>query len=213
MSFNRVCRHKQPPVLSYNLRRLLADDTITKVFCDNFSHGDKKSLGVYYVPDATTATGSATANATDDDNQQQQQQRQRRKPFSEGPVVDLEVLAAELLGETKVPRGLSKILTLLDVPPGLSKDNVLRIGKPSGKAKRGNGRLKDVGRYALIEQGKAKPLYGGIAELSEEERRYAALDSWCTLQAYKRLLQLRSELRQQEHQQQQQQQEEQSVPA
>ena len=44
-------------------------------------------------------------------------------------------------------------------------------------------RYKNIGRFALIEQGKARPLRG-VDDLSEREQQYCALDSWCTLQAY-----------------------------
>ncbi len=65
-----------------DLRRVLADDTIVKVFCDNFSHHDKTSLGLPTPSDMTT-----------------------------GPIVDLEFLAAKLMGATKVARGLPRIVS------------------------------------------------------------------------------------------------------
>jgi hypothetical protein len=48
------------------------------------------------------------------------------------------------------------------------------------------GRFKDVARFSMIEQGKAPPLKS-IHDLKKKEQQYAALDAWCTLQAYKRL--------------------------
>jgi hypothetical protein len=58
------------------------------------------------------------------------------------------------------------------------------IRKPKGQ-----GRFTKVGRFALIEQGKAPPLKS-IDELTFEEKQYAALDAWCTLYAYRRLQEL-----------------------
>jgi len=62
--------------------------------------------------------------------------------------------------------------------PQLQQNNI-RIVKPRNT----NQRYKNIGRFALIEQGKARPLRG-VADLSEREQQYCALDSWCTLQAY-----------------------------
>lgn len=132
--------------LSNDLSRLLSEDRIVKVFCDNYAHNDKRSLGLTDIPVDLTV----------------------------GPVVDLEDMAAQLLGPVKVARGLPRIVTLC-----LPELNV-RIGKPS------TGRLKNVGRFAWIEQGKAPPLKS-IYDLSAKKRQYAALDAWCTLLAYKRM--------------------------
>ena len=139
--------------LSANLKLLLADNTITKVFCDNFAHHDKKALGIHHQD---------TDHATD---------------YSHGPIVDLEVLAASALGPTKVARGLSRIVTL--AMPAL---NVI-IVKPSPS---GGKRFKDIGRFAMIEQGKAPPLTS-FRDLSPKEKFYAAMDAWATLLAYKRI--------------------------
>mmetsp|Transcript_437 Transcript_437/g.825 ORF Transcript_437/g.825 Transcript_437/m.825 type:complete len:290 (-) Transcript_437:297-1166(-) len=134
--------------LSSHIRRLLTDDSIVKVFCDNFSHKDKKSLGLETNGD-----------------------------FSKPPIVDLESICNIVTGiNAKVPRGLSNIVSLCF--PELN----VRIKKPNQSSKR----FKNIGRFAMIEQGKAKPL-GGLNDLSAEEQQYAALDSWCTLQAYARL--------------------------
>ena len=70
--------------LSKHLRRLLSDDRITKVFCDNGSHRDKTSLSLSVPSDMTS-----------------------------GAVVDLEVLATDRLGPVKSPRGIGKLLTLV----------------------------------------------------------------------------------------------------
>jgi hypothetical protein len=69
--------------LSENVQRLLSDDTIVKVFCENGAHRDKRSLGLCVPDDMVT-----------------------------GPVVDLEYLAAECMGHVKVPRGIGKLVAL-----------------------------------------------------------------------------------------------------
>jgi len=135
--------------LSKDLVRLLRDDSVVKVFCDNFAHKDKICLG---LADLIPNNG-----------------------FIEGHVVDLEALATKVLGPVKVARGLSRII-VLSMPDEIN--NAL-IQKPTSK-----GRFKNVGRFCLIEQGKKPPLKS-IRQLSEKELQYAALDSWCTLQAYK----------------------------
>lgn len=70
--------------ISKHVRRLLKDDSIIKVFCDNFSHHDKTCLGLTIKPDSYTS----------------------------GSIVDIEVITAKLLGPVKVARGLSRIMTL-----------------------------------------------------------------------------------------------------
>ena len=87
--------------LSRHAKRLLSDDSIIKVFCDNFSHRDKISLGI----DKLSMPADLTI----------------------GPVVDLEAVAARLLGPVKTPRGLSKIVTM----SGLC-GNDIKIGKLKG---------------------------------------------------------------------------------
>jgi hypothetical protein len=143
--------------LSQNIQRLLQDDSITKVFCDNFSNKDKKSLGMALL----------TLPEKDD--------------FTTPPIVDLEFMAMELLGPVKVARGLGKLTTMCMPELGV------RIEKPKNpKGGKIYGRLSRIGRFALIEQGKAKPLRG-LFDLSKEEQHYAALDAWITLQIYHRL--------------------------
>ena len=137
--------------LSADLRRLIEDDDIIKVFCDNFAHHDKLSLG---IPVDKNNSG-----------------------FSQGSILDLEVLASKLLGPTKVPRGLSRIVTLT-----MPELNVLVQKPPPAKG----ARFKTIGRFTLIEQGKIPPLKS-LRDLSRKDQRYAALDAWATLQAYKRL--------------------------
>ena len=99
--------------------------------------------------------------------------------YIHSPIIDLEVLSSHLFGYTKVARGLAKIVTMSMMP---ELQNV-RIVKPRAT----NQRYKNIGRFALIEQGKARPLRG-VSDLSEGEQQYCALDSWCTLQAYLSIL-------------------------
>lgn len=146
--------------ISVGLLRLLQDDSIVKVFCDNFAHKDKKSLGI--LP--STRIPSSAREKQDDD-------------YTNPPIVDLESLAAQLLGPVQVPRGLSRLVTLL-----LEDRQGVRIEKP----KSSKGRLGNIGRFAWIEQGKAPPLRG-IADLSQKEKDYAALDAWCTLHVYEKI--------------------------
>jgi hypothetical protein len=105
-----------------------------------------------------------------------------------GDVVDLEVIANKLLGEAKSPRGLSRLVTL--TMPELN----VRIEKPKPKefyGKEGRkGRWHSIGRFSLIEQGKAPPLQS-VSDLSRHEQQYAALDAWCTLQVYGRFIKAR----------------------
>ncbi len=139
--------------LSSNLTRLLRDNNITKVFCDNFSHADKIALGID-IPSSNHLS----------------------EEYTKPPIIDLEVLSAKLFGVTKVARGLAKIVSMTTIIPELSN---VRIVKPRST----NQRYKNIGRFALIEQGKARPLRG-VSDLNEREQQYCALDSWCTLKAY-----------------------------
>ena len=150
-----------PPKISDNLQRLLQDESIIKVFCDNYSHHDKKSLGIVDV------TGKVVGKESDDDVDV-------LVPFSTGSILDLEVLASQVLGPVQVARGLSKIVTLI-----MPELNDVLIGKPKSKPKR----IKNIGPFAMIEQGKAPPLRS-LRDLSKKVQYYAALDAWVTLQAY-----------------------------
>lgn len=96
-----------------------------------------------------------------------------------GSIVDLEAMASEIYGPTSVARGLTRIVSML-------RD--ARVEKPNRSSQ---GRWANIGRYAAIEQGKAPPLRS-VWQLSEEERRYAALDAVVTLDAYQRLQTIRS---------------------
>jgi len=133
--------------ISNHLVRLIRDESVVKVFCDNFAHKDKLCLGL-----------SA---------------KEIPRDLTVGHLVDLEAIAAKLLGPVKVPRGLSRIVVL-----SMPELNV-HIRKPNSK-----GRFKNVGLFCLIEQGKKPPLKS-IHELTAKELQYAALDSWCTMQAFK----------------------------
>ena len=96
--------------------------------------------------------------------------------MTSGPIVELEQLAALHLGKTNTARGLARILT---AAMGDELGQV-RLGKPPRSK---NQRWKDIGRFARIEQGKAKPLRK-LADLTTAEQQYAALDAWCTLEAF-----------------------------
>eukprot|EP00977_Amphora_coffeiformis_P008613 scaffold1953_cov176-Amphora_coffeaeformis.AAC.31 len=144
--------------LSLHLQRLLNDASIIKVFCDNFSHRDKLSLGIHLNNDGES---SSILNMTS------------------GPIVELEHLAALHLGKASTARGLARILTAA-MGDDLAQ---VRLGKPPRSK---NQRWKDIGRFALIEQGKAKSLRR-VADLTAREQQYAALDAWCTLEAFSRL--------------------------
>lgn len=94
--------------------------------------------------------------------------------LTQGHIVDLESITATHFGRGKVDRGLTRIVTLC--MPELN----VQIRKPK------RARLADIGRFALMEQGKI-PRIQSVWNLSPKERQYAALDAWCTLQAYNRL--------------------------
>lgn len=65
----------------------------------------------------------------------------------------------------------------------------VRIEKPL-RAKGGmKARFANIGRFALIEQGKAKPLES-LRDLPLREQQYAAIDAWFTLAVYERLQQI-----------------------
>lgn len=91
-------------------------------------------------------------------------------------LVNLEQVAASRMGPVGVARGLSKLACL--TIPELSG---VQISKESGTQ-----RLKDVGTFTAIEQG-FRPRLHGFRDLTPEERRYAAVDAWCTLQIWRHL--------------------------
>ncbi|KAG7365535.1 3'-5' exonuclease [Nitzschia inconspicua] len=144
--------------LSKDMERLLRDDGITKVFCDNFAHKDKRCLGI-------GTTTNQNEGSTD---------------YTVPPIVDIEMLAMEPLGYVKSPRGLGRLVTLT-----MPEMNV-RIEKPKDSKGTSKGRFANINRFARIEQGKAKPLRG-LWDLSHKEQTYAALDAWCTLKVYQQL--------------------------
>jgi hypothetical protein len=156
--------------ISADLARLLADESIIKVFCDNSSHKDKKSLGL----DRSSLNNDLTT----------------------GHIVDLEALAMQVLGPVNVMRGLTRILTLC-MPEAnvlIRKSPHGRAGTYNKGRRRFNSnnhnktRYSDVQRFSLIEQGKA-PELRGLQDLTFEQQQYAALDAWSTLFAYTRIQQ------------------------
>jgi len=158
--------------LSDDLQRLLKTDSIAKIFCDNFSNRDKKCLGLNI--DFEEGNNEEDNKYVDANTNV----KCGKSYFTKPPVVDIEILSLDLLGPVKVPRGLSKLISLC--MPELN----VRIKKPGKSSKQ---RHKNIGKFALIEQGKAKPLRG-LFDLNRNLQQYAALDSWCTLKIYQRLL-------------------------
>ena len=92
--------------LSEDLKRLLADETILKIFCEGSSCADRRSLGL-----------PADVSSRRD-------------------IVDLEDVAAKLAGPTKVRRGLAKILGLAlpQCPWRIGKEKPSK-GQPSSSVK------------------------------------------------------------------------------
>jgi hypothetical protein len=169
--------------ISSNLYQLLRDPSITKIFCDS-TNRDKVSLGITSSPqkeDSGVSGGDQHTTTTSP--------RSSSKSSSTigldlpSSIVDLELLAAQVLGPVKVARGVARIATL-SMP-----ELAVSIQKPKQGKGSLQGRYSRINHYAMIEQGKAPPLKG-LHELSRDEQRYAVLDAWVTLQAYKRLQQL-----------------------
>ena len=127
--------------LSDDMRRLLGDQSITKVFCDGTSGADRRSLGI-----------------DDSDN-----------------YVDLEDIASSLVGATGVQRGLARIMNLA-------------WPNPYTRATKDTRDKESVLFFAAIEQGK-KPRLKELDEIPNRIRRYAAMDAWCTMMAYRGLRQ------------------------
>jgi hypothetical protein len=151
--------------ISADLARLLADESIIKVFCDNSSHKDKKSLGI--------------------------NRSSRNNDLTTGHIVDLEAMAMQVLGPVQVMRGLTRILTLCMQELTVLIRKSPRGGGNNNKGRRSfnnKTRFSEVQRFSLIEQGKA-PELRGLHDLTFEEQQYAALDAWSTLYGYKRIKQ------------------------
>lgn len=127
--------------LSDDMRRLLGDQSITKVFCDGTSGADRRSLGI---------------DDSDD-------------------YVDLEDITSSLVGATGVNRGLARIMNLAWPNPAV------RVTKDTRDK-------ESVLFFAAIEQGK-KPRLKALDEIPDRIRRYAAMDAWCTMMAYRGLRQ------------------------
>ena len=125
--------------LSDDLKRLLRTNSITKVFCDNFSNRDKKCLGLDIdSEDRNDRKGSKSMDSNKNG-------KTDARLFSKPPIVDIEILALDLLGPVQVPRGLSKLIS--SCMPELN----VRIEKPGKSSKQ---RQRNIGKFALIEQGK-----------------------------------------------------------
>ena len=163
--------------LSENLRRLLAHKDIVKVLCDKFGHHDKRSLGLLPPLEKKTKNDKKPKSTSSPSTSNNINNGVDELDFSQGSIVDLEALSAKVLGPVKVARGLSRIVTL-----SMPELNVI-VGKPQPSK---GGRFKSIGRFTLIEQGKAPPL-SSLRDLSRKDQHYAAVDAWATLQAYKRL--------------------------
>lgn len=91
-------------------------------------------------------------------------------------IENLEQVASNRMGPTSVPRGLSNLLTL--VIPELN----VRIAKESAKE-----RLNHVRTFTAVEQGYRPRPHHVFRDLTPQERRYAAVDAWCTLLIWQRL--------------------------
>mmetsp|Transcript_2607 Transcript_2607/g.5657 ORF Transcript_2607/g.5657 Transcript_2607/m.5657 type:complete len:314 (+) Transcript_2607:122-1063(+) len=158
--------------LSDNLQQLLETDSIVKIFCDNFSNRDKKCLGL----NIEFGEGNIT-NEYDKQRNKLAENNYDNSRCTKPNVVDIEILATDVIGPTKTPRGLSKLLCLC-----FPEMNV-RIEK-SGKSMK--QKFKHIGKFVQIERGKAEPLTG-LCDLNDNQQQYAALDSWCTLKVYQRM--------------------------
>ena len=165
--------------ISANLKRLLDDTSIVKVFCDNFAHKDKVSLGIHVA-------SSTTSDTTSD-----QSPRMNVYGFQSEPkissIVDLESIMSDMYGPVKVARGLSRIVALTIAP-------TIQICKSSNATNKSNGtttsntasagRWKNIKKFALIEQGKIKPITNIYRDLSPIDLQYAACDAYATLLVY-----------------------------
>lgn len=167
--------------ISNNLKRLLNDTSIVKVFCDNFSHKDKVVLGIH------NATSSDVTNG---------QNNQSMYGFQSEPqtsVIDLECVMNEMYGPVKVARGLSRIVALTIAPNvqicKSSSPNTPSSTSPIATTNTASmGRWKNIKKFALIEQGKIKPITNIFRDLSPMELQYAAGDAYATLLVYNYLL-------------------------
>lgn len=93
-------------------------------------------------------------------------------PFA-GHIIELEHVAASLAGTSGLLRGIARII-------GLGLPQLGRVRKEKN--------FEDVMKlFAGIDQGKLPPLTG-LAALPATARRYAAMDAWCTLRAWERLI-------------------------
>lgn len=141
--------------ISTNVHLLLNDQSIVKIFCDNFSHSDKISLGIYFP---------------------------RSHVYISGHIVDLESIAAQKFGPLPVARGLAKISTLatpeLDVRIKKSKSSIRRfVLIEQGKAPRLNSiwnlSQKEL-QYAALDAWATLQAYHRLVEttIQEEQQSY-----------------------------------------
>ena len=95
--------------------------------------------------------------------------------------VDLEDIASSLVGATGVRRGLARMMNLAWPNPAV------RVTKDTRNASLRREK-ESVLFFAAIEQGK-KPRPKELDEIPNRVRRYAAMDAWCTMTAYRGLRQ------------------------
>jgi hypothetical protein len=163
--------------LSHNLQRLLNDTSIVKVFCDNFAHKDKVALGIHV----------ASSSLPDTNNEQRGQCAAygfQSEPQSS--IIDLECVMNEMYGPVKVARGLSRIMSLTIAPHvQISKSSASPTPNNMETSKTASSeRWKNIKKFALIEQGKIKPISNIFRGLSPTELQYAACDAYATLLVY-----------------------------
>ena len=138
--------------MSPNLKRLLADESIVKVFCD-ITQCDRHSLGLIERESSNDVLMRAFSSRP-----------ARRK---RADVVELESLASEHIGASSTARGLARIFSVFYSVPKAQ----IRVFKPDDGA---------TARFQVTEQGYA-PQLSGLDDLTDEEREYAAIDAWVTL--------------------------------
>jgi hypothetical protein len=138
--------------MSPNLKRLLADKSIVKVFCDS-TQRDRQSLGM--------------TEREDEHDELLRAIRGLPAPAKRADVVELESIASEHIGASPSARGLARIFSAFYSAPKAQ----IRVFKPDDGA---------TVRFQAIEQGLA-PQLNGVDDLTDEEREYAAIDAWVTL--------------------------------
>ena len=97
----------------------------------------------------------------------------------------------EMYGPAKVARGLSRIVALTiatNVQISKSSTSNTKNNIPTTSKTASSERWKNIKRFALIEQGKIKPITNIFKDLSPIELQYAACDAYATLLVYNYLL-------------------------